>query len=152
MNINTKETYSEVYSVLNMLGENYIKRIPKNLYKMIKDSKSSTYNPKYTTEISLDKQHIKKESLSMIALFHLNYWCNSNEEKMQLKQIFKDNEEKYQAELREKYNPDNIFKNNKNTISNYENNISEETAISKYQKKNFFQRLFDKIKNLLQKN
>ena len=42
----------------------------------------------------------------MIALFHLNYWCNSNEEKEQLKQLFKNNEEKHQAEMREKYNPD----------------------------------------------
>ena len=36
MNTKTKEIYSEVYSVLNMLGNDYINKIPDNLYKMIK--------------------------------------------------------------------------------------------------------------------
>lgn len=91
MDINIQETYSEVYCILNMLGENYIKRLPNSLYKIIRDSKSSTYNPQYSKEKSLNEQNIKRESLSMIALFHLNYWCNSNEEKEQLKQLFKNN-------------------------------------------------------------
>lgn len=29
----------------------------------------------------------KKEAMSMIALFHLNYWCNSQEEKQELKDL-----------------------------------------------------------------
>ena len=37
MDIKTKETYSEVYSILNMLGENYITKIPSKLYQMIKE-------------------------------------------------------------------------------------------------------------------
>ena len=36
----------------------------------------------------------------MIALFHLNYWCNSQEEKQELNDLFKENEIKYQPELR----------------------------------------------------
>jgi len=110
MDRKTQEIYSEVDSVLNMLGENYIKRIPSRLYQMIQDSKWKEYNPQYVANISLEKQPIKKESLSMIALLHLNYWCDSEEEKKQLEQIFQENEEKYQIELREKYNPDNLFK------------------------------------------
>ena len=70
---------------------------------MIEEEKSSTYNPQYREDQSLNEQNIKRESLSMIALFHLNYWCNSDEEKEQLKQLFKNNEEKHQAEIREKY-------------------------------------------------
>ena len=37
MDINIQETYSEVYCILNMLGENYIKRLPNSLYKIIRD-------------------------------------------------------------------------------------------------------------------
>lgn len=113
MNASTQEIYSEVYSLLNLLGNNYIEKLPKSLFKMIEEEKSSTYNPQYRENLSLNEQNIKRESLSMIALFHLNYWCNSNEEREQLKQLFKNNEEKYQAEIREKYNPDNLFKNHK---------------------------------------
>ena len=35
MDIKTKETYSEVYSILNLLGESYITKLPKSLYNMI---------------------------------------------------------------------------------------------------------------------
>ena len=149
MDINIQETYSEVYCILNMLGENYIKRLPNSLYKIIRDSKSLTYNPQYSKEKSLNEQNIKRESLSMIALFHLNYWCNSNEEKEQLKQLFKNNEEKHQAEIREKYNPDNLFKNKHKEI-NKEIEKENETAIVQYHEsiltkiKKWFMRIFNK--------
>ncbi len=111
MNIYTKEMYSEVYGVLNILGNNYISKLPSSLYNMIKEEKLETYNPNYDVTISLYKQNLKRETLSMIALFHLNYWCNSDDEKNKLKELFKSNEEKHQLEIREKYNLDNIFKN-----------------------------------------
>ena len=40
--------------------------------------------------------------------------CKNDEEKENLARMFKENEDKYQEDLREKYNPDNIFKNRKN--------------------------------------
>ena len=150
MDINIQETYSEVYCILNMLGENYIKRLPNSLYKIIRDSKSSTYNPQYSKEKSLNEQNIKRESLSMIALFHLNYWCNSNEEKEQLKQLFKSNEEKHQAEIREKYNPDNLFKN-KEKDNNSSNMNEENLQMIEYKKPNFIKRLLGKIAKLFRK-
>ena len=151
MDINIQETYSEVYCILNMLGENYIKRLPNSLYKIIRDSKSSTYNPQYSKEKSLNEQNIKRESLSMIALFHLNYWCNSNEEKEQLKQLFKNNEEKHQVEIREKYNPDNIFKNtNKNIQEKIQQ--SEETRMTVVQEEKWYKKIFNLIKNLFHSN
>ena len=69
MDTKTKEIYSEVYGILNMLGKNYIEKLPSNLYKMIKQEKINEYNPQYDSSIALEQQNIKKESLSMIALF-----------------------------------------------------------------------------------
>lgn len=153
MDINIQETYSEVYCILNMLGENYIKRLPNSLYKIIRDSKSSTYNPQYSKEKSLNEQNIKRESLSMIALFHLNYWCNSNEEKEQLKQLFKNNEEKHQAEMREKYNPDNLFKNkNNNDVSTDKIVEPQNISMVEYRKQGIFKRILDKITRFFKKN
>lgn len=146
MDIKIQEIYSEVYSVLNMLGESYIKKIPNSLYKMIKDSKSMSYNPQYLANISLDKQQIKKESLSMIALLHLNYWCESDKEKEKLNKIFRDNEEKYQTELREKYNPDNIFQNRNQSKNTHENSNEEIVTMVEY-KENIFSKIIKKIKN-----
>lgn len=152
MNVDTQEMYSEVYSILNLLGNNYIDKLPKSLFKMIEEEKSSTYNPQYSEDKSLNEQNIKRESLAMIALFHLNYWCNSNEEKEQLKQLFKNNEEKHQAEIREKYNPDNLFKNRKQENTTESQPFINDVAIVKYKEKNFLQKIFDKIKYLFKKN
>ena len=152
MNLDTQEMYSEVYSILNLLGNNYIAKLPKSLFKMIEEEKSSTYNPQYSEDKSLNEQNIKRESLSMIALFHLNYWCNSNEEKEQLKQLFKNNEEKHQAEIREKYNPDKLFKNRKQENITESQPFINNVAIVKYKEKNFLQKIFDKIKYLFKKN
>lgn len=140
----TQEVYSEVYSILNLLGENFIKKLPKSLYEMIKKEKLSSYNPQYSANLKLEEQDIKKESLSMIALFHLNYWCENEEEKEELKRIFSENEEKYQVELREKYNPDNIFK--KKNIQPIQDKIeTNEVAMVEYKEENIFKRFINKI-------
>ena len=141
----TKEIYSEVFSVLNLLGDDYIKKLPTKLYSMIKEEKLNTYNPKYVAEKTLVEQNIKKESLSMIALFHLNYWCTSEEEKENLKKIFENNERKYQEELTNKYNPNNIFKNKTQEIKKIELN-TDEKSIKPY-KENIFKKIFHKIFN-----
>ncbi len=146
MNIQTQEIYSEVYSILNLLGESYIKKLPISLFNMIKEEKRQDYNPKYDSKIDLEQQNIKRETLSMIALFHLNYWCNSDEEKNELKTLFKTNEEKHQAEIREKYNPDNLFKKHKEKIIT-ENIIENEVAMVEY-KESIFKRFINKIKSI----
>lgn len=149
MNVQTQEMYSEVYSILNMLGESYIKKLPTSLFKMVKEERKQDYNPKYDPKVNLEQQNIKRESLSMVALFHLNYWCNSDEEKNELKILFKTNEERHQAEIREKYNPDNIFK--KRSLQQEENLITNEVAMVEY-KEPLFKRFINKVKNIFHIN
>ena len=75
----------------------------------------------------------------------------SKEERENLLERDKNKLLEFEKELREKYNPDNIFKNKKNYSENIEDNISTETAIVKYNEKNFIQKLFDKIKHLFKR-
>lgn len=147
MNVSTQEMYSEVYSILNLLGNSYISKLPKSLFKMIEDEKLDTYNPQYTEDKSLNEQNVKRESLSMIALFHLNYWCNSDEEKQRLRQLFKANEEKHQAEIREKYNPDNLFKNRNTQPIVDSQSVANEVAMVEY-KESFFKKIINRIKSI----
>ncbi len=149
MNVQTQEIYSEVYSILNLLGESYIKKLPVSLFNMIKEEKRQDYNPKYDSKINLEQQNMKRETLSMIALFHLNYWCNSDEEKNELKTLFKTNEEKHQAEIKEKYNPDNLFK--KRSTQQEEYVVTNEVAMVEY-KEPFLKRIFNKIKRMFHIN
>ncbi len=110
MNIKTKETYSEVYSILNILGDNYKNKIPTNLLNMINEERLESYNPQYDIMKRINEQNISRDSLSIIALLYLNYWCNTPEERQNLKQLLRSNEEIYKKETKEKYNTDNLFK------------------------------------------
>lgn len=155
MSTQTKEMYSELYSILNMLGEKYIAKIPRTLMNIIEEEKNPEYNPIYDANIKLSEQNIKRETISMIALFHLNYWCDTQEEKAELKKLFKNNEITYQKELREKYNPDKIFERQKEEIKTTvepkaEFHENKEIAITK--KENIITKLINKIKNIFRKN
>ena len=146
MNIKTKEIYSEVYQVLNLLGNEYIDKLPNRLFNLLKEKRNVNYNPQYTEDIPLNKQNIKKESIAIIALIHLNYWCEDEKEKYELKQILKNNENKYQQELRNKYNPGDIFKKN-----NPENIVENQTSIIEY-KEPLYKKFINKIKSLFHIN
>lgn len=142
MNEKTKEIYSEVYQVLNLLGNEYIDKLPKSLFNMLKEKRNLDYNPYYKEDIPLNKQNIKKETVAIIALLHLNYWCDNEKEKNELKQILKNNEDRYQNELRIKYNPENIFKKHKP-----ENIVQNQDSIIQY-KVPLFKKFISKIKSM----
>ena len=146
MNIKTKEIYSEVYQILNLLGNDYIDKLPTSLINMLREKREVNYNPEYTDDIPLNEQNIKKETMSIIALLYLNYWCEDEDEKLEVKQILKSNEDNYQLELRERYNPDNIFKNYKQESKKVEANIDDETSMIPY-KKSIFRKIINKLKS-----
>ena len=54
-NEQTRQVYSEIYSVLNLLGKNYINKLPTKLYQLISNKKNRDYIPQYTMDISLEK-------------------------------------------------------------------------------------------------
>ena len=148
MNINTKETYSEVYEILNLLGNDYITKLPKSLYAMIQEKRDINYNPKYDLTIPLNKQDVRKNTISIIALLHFNYWCINEEERNNLRKLFSDNEIKYQEETRKKYNPDNIFKVKEHKIEDIQK--EENTALIEY-KETIFKKIINKIKRLFKR-
>ena len=146
MDIKTKEIYSEVYQVLNLLENDYLNKLPDSLINMLREKRDVNYNPQYTADISLNEQNIKKETISIIVLLYLNYWCKDEKEVLEVKKILKDNEDKYQVELREKYNPDNIFKNNIKETKEITQNVINETTMILY-KKSVFIKIINRLKN-----
>ena len=148
MNIKTKEIYSEVYQILNLLGNDYIDKLPTRLINMLREKREINYNPEYTDDIPLNEQNIKKETMSIITLLYLNYWCEDEDEKLEVKQILKSNEDNYQLERRERYNPDDIFKNYKQESKKVEANIDDETSMMPY-KKSIFRKIINKLKSAL---
>jgi len=91
---NTSLMYSEVYSFINALGESYIKKLPKKLYKTIQDNRSKSYNPVFDASKPLKDGDLSKASLSFIAMLNLQYWTTDKEEQKELAKTYINNNKK----------------------------------------------------------
>lgn len=151
MNIKNKEIYSEVYQVLNLLGNEYIDKLPTRLINMLEKQREINYNPQYTDDIPLAEQNIKKESISIIVLLYLNYWCKDDNEISEVNNILKENENKYQEELRKKYNPDNIFNNQHKNYSIENTQNHQELALTETNNIKWYRKIWELIKNFFKK-
>ena len=104
--------YAELLEILSFTDESLVNKIPKKLMTIFNTYALETYENHLDRNIPLENQNVSKKTAALIALLSLNYWCETEEEKSQIKAILAENEKQKQKELREKYNPDNIFKNN----------------------------------------
>ncbi len=147
MSDKTRRVYSEVYAFLNIISEEDRNKIPKKLKEMISEERAREYIPVYTFDIPIEEQNISDEAIAMIALLHLNYWCEDEKEKERLNEIFDENEKNYQEDLREKYNPDNLFKNKKNKEEQTTEEQTNSVAMVEY-KETLFSKLKEWFKNL----
>ena len=151
ISINTKQAYSEIDTFLNLLSEEKRNEIPQKLRDLFKEEKDKDYIKEINANIPIKEQNLKEETLSIIALLNLQYWCEDEKEKQRLKNIYAQNEQKYQEELREKYNPDDIFKN-RNRVVLQEEQPSEETRMTIVQEEKWYQKIFNLIKGLFHRN
>lgn len=144
ISVEQKQAYAEIDNFLGLLDEETRNKVPEQLRKIFKEEKAYNYNKKIDVNKPISEQNLKDETLAIIALLNLKYWCNDENEKKRLKEIYSKNEEKYQEILREKYNTDNLFKN-RDSRKNLDTN-KEETALVVKNKGSIFRRLMNFIK------
>lgn len=141
--------YSEIYEILNLMEDEDKERVPQEVRDFFEEQRMKEYKPKIRTDIPLTEQNLRRETVVLLTILVINYWCDSEEEK----QLFIDElekNEKIKKELQEKYNPDNLFKNRKKTkedvvmeqIENVEMIQYKENIIAKL--KEWFRKIFNK--------
>ena len=105
--------YAELSEILKMMEPEEANKIPKKLLEVIEKEKSNTYIPNYDSKIELNSQSIKKETLAMLALLYINYWCEDENEKKEYLKLIEKNEQKYQVELNKKTDITKFFESEK---------------------------------------
>lgn len=88
----TRRAYSEVDEFLNLLGEEYTKRIPLSIKELINKEKDYNYIKSISPKIPIDKQNLSEEALAIIAYLNLKYICNNEKEKERLRKVYVVNE------------------------------------------------------------
>lgn len=137
------KAYAEVDEILSLMENVYVEKIPKKMRELFKSEKLEGYNPKIDAKIPLDEQNLQRKTLSILAMLNLNYWCEDEKEKQELLNLYAENDKKREEELREKYNPDNLFK--KKEVIVKKEVIQENVALVKYKEENFLKKLLNKI-------
>lgn len=121
--------YAEVDYVIKHMNERYVSKLPQNLldfFDTIKDPEHEVYIDPYKP---LQNQGLQKYALEIIALLHVKYWCADQARKEELLEKMRENQEKFEAQLREKFNTDNLF----NKPEKEENNrIGRDPVITAY--------------------
>ena len=142
-NIEYIQAYTEIKCLLNYFPIDYINKLPKKLLEMIYKNSNQKYNIVIDLKKDLKSQNISKKTKDILAVLTYNYWSDESEKKT-IVQRLNENEERYQKDLREKYNPDNLFKNKVSKIETAENSVAiveyKESFLTKI--KNWFKRIF----------
>lgn len=141
------EAYAEIDEILGYLPDEYVNKIPVKLREFYKKAKDKEYVSKIDPYKTLDNQDMKHTTKVLLTIIYREYWCNE-EEKAELDKILVKNDQKHEAEIREKCNPDNIFKKKSNTE---EIEKIEETALVNYENKTWYKKAIDFISGLFKK-
>ena len=139
--------YSEIYEILNLMEDEDKERVPQEVRDFFEEQRMKEYKPKIRTDIPLTEQNLKRETVVLLTILVINYWCDSEEEKQSFIDELEKNE-KIKMELQE-YNPDNLFKNRRKTKEDVVMEQVENVEMIQY-KENLFTKLkkwFEKIFN-----
>ena len=147
---NERKAYTETLIILSWVGKEYKDKIPEKFIKFLEENKDKNYVPKINPISLLENQNILEETANVLALIKLNYWCESEEEKKELISLLKENDNKKQKELQEKFDVYKKFEEKQNKLTNEKYNHIDENTEEKsliVKKENIIIRLFKKIQS-----
>lgn len=140
-----REAFSEVEQILNLMPSNLSDKIPLEFKKIVSAEKSKTYYPKISEPI--EECILKEETTIILAVIYRDFLCPKQERE---KLIERDSKKilEFEKDLREKYNPDDIFKN-KREIKDEE--ITEEKSLTVVKEEKWYQKIFNLIKGIFRR-
>ena len=141
---------TEVLEILKHMEKEAINKIPKNFIKFLEENSSKEYKPKFDFNQPIKELNLKSKTKGLLGLIYLKYWANEEEKKAFTKKL-KENEEKYQNYAKQKYNSDNLFKNNRNLIIRRESQTVEQVELPVVYNKTIIQMIIQKIKKFFRK-
>lgn len=145
MTYETRQAYAEICTVLQYMPDEYVKKIPEKVIKLFQTEKLEDYEVNINKSNPLDKNYLSQKTMVLIAMLNYKYWCPNKKVKDELYKQYLSNNEKYENEIRKKYNTDNLFKNKKTEEIEIKEEIQELVV---YKEKTFIQKIFDKIKSI----
>lgn len=140
------EGITETLDILNHMDKSYTDKIPKKFKDFLEKNKSDSYTPHLDHSKKIKEMNLKEKTKDILATIYMNYWCDAEQKENYIKKLTQ-NEEKYQEELREKYNPNNIFKNKNQTTIQQNQPVQDSIALVE-NKDSLFTKFIKKLKEI----
>ena len=139
------KAYVEVLEIIKYIPKNEYEKIPKEILRNMENEKDINY--KYTISCfdNFQEQEMLKETEAILSVFYRDYWATPYQREI-IEAKEKYDLEKLEEEKREKYNPDDIFKNEEEQPILRNINLPVEIK-----KETFFKKLISYIKGLFKK-
>lgn len=130
---------NEVLSICEYINPKFVAKIPTDFMIKLKELATNSNNCiKIDINKKLSKQEISETGKDLITLIYYSYLA-TEEEKQQLQESWNKNDSIYAEYIKQKYDPNNIFKKQEN-VKNDNKEIIE-------YKKNFITRILEKLRN-----
>lgn len=132
-------SFSEAYDIILHMDKNLVKKIPENFIRFVEQNKSDDYITNIDYSKSINQQELQKGTRVILSIIYREYLLSSEKKKELMK---KDEEElkRIEQELKEKYNPDNLFKK-KEKIEE----TAEYVELIEYKEESFLVKLIKKL-------
>jgi len=145
----TKEyakAYKEVVTILSYVPAEDLQKIPQEKVNFYIENMDKEYEYILDENIEFEEQDMSEITKAILANIFRDYWATQYQrERIEAKEKY--DIEKEEEEKREKYNPDNIFKERQ-----AETNIPNTTNLPmEIKKENFFMKLISFIKRFIKK-
>ena len=102
-------SFSEAYDIILHMDKELVKKIPEKFIKFVEQNKAKDYKTNIDYSKSINQQELQKGTRVILSIIYRDYLCSS-EKKKELMQNDEEELKRIEQELREKYNPDNLFK------------------------------------------
>ena len=143
---NYKNTFAEVYEILNLLDKEEYKKIPQDVINVIETNRNCEYNYHINNEIELCKQPMLTETKAILYNIFRDYLSTQNQ-RQKIIEMQNIEREKLEETKRARYNSKDIFKRREeNKMYNIDTKICNQIIIEK--KESFIKKLIRKLKNI----
>ena len=94
--LDTMMAYSEVWTILNCLEDEYAARVPQKVKNFFEEERLKEYEPQIDVDKPLTEQNLQRETMVLLAMLNINYWCNNEEEReFYLRKMARNDNKKY---------------------------------------------------------
>lgn len=133
----------EIEYILRKLEDEYIKKIPQEIWDYIEKNKDKNYIFKYDDSKNLLEQNLNIDTISILTYINIEYLLDEKQ-KMEMIEFLRKDEAIAEQEKAKLYNSEDLFKNKKESKQ-------QETSLVEVKIEKWYEKVFAFFKNMFKK-